>query len=178
MTKLFIANCKAQTENFSFRVIGTGQLVTQQIPAGGQLEIYRDTDRETLESIVQQHEQYGLVPVANIDRTKPFISMCYQYDKPITQNHIKYGIEHNAEVLADLGRERRDQSAVAIGSNLERAAEEAAGRPQLKGVSVEIQEEKKPGDNSEGINETIHVDRARGKAPGKKRETGRANAGA
>lgn len=173
MTKLYIANCKPQSENFSFRVIGTGQLVTQHIPAGGQIEIYRDTDRATLEAIVEQHEQYGLIPVANIDRTKPFISLCYQYDKPITQNHIKYGIEHNTDVLTEVGRERRDQAAVAIGSNLERAADEAAGRPQLKGMSLEIQEEKAPGDNSAGINEVIQVDHNHGDKPGSKRKAGR-----
>jgi hypothetical protein len=176
MTKLFVANCSAQSFAFSYRIIGTGQLLTQHIPAGGQLEIYRDTDRATLENIVEQHAQYGLIPVANIDRTKPFISLCYQFDKPITQNHIKYGIEHNTDVLVEVGRERRDQSAVAIGSNLERAAEQAAGNPQLHSMSLEIQEEKPIGDNSSGINEVIQVDRTHGKAPGGKRQAGRAGA--
>ncbi len=174
MTALFIANCKSQDESFSFRIAETGQLITQHIPAGGQLQIYRDADRATLEAIVEQHRRYGLIPVAEIDRTKPFINLCYQFDKAITQNHIKYGVEHNVEVLTDLGRERRDQAAVAVGTNLERAAEEASGHPRLSAVSLEVQEEKNPGDNSKGINEVIHVDRNHGNAPGSKRKAGRA----
>lgn len=172
MTALYIANCKAQVETFSYRILGTGQLISQQIPAGGQVQIYRDTDMGILEAIIEQHRKYGLIPVADIDRTKPFISLCYQIDKPITQNHIKYGVEHNVDVLTDVGRERRDQAAVAIGSNIDRAAEEA-GRSQTNSMSLEIQEDKLPGDNSEGVNEVIHVDKNQGGKPGSKRKAGR-----
>jgi hypothetical protein len=171
-SKLFVANCKSQTEVFSYRVAETKQLISQDIPAGGQIQIYRDTDRDTLEHIIEQHRKYGLINVADIDRTKPFISLCYQFDKPITQNHIKYGVEHNVEVLTDVGRERRDQAAVAIGTNLERAAEEA-GQTRVNAMSLEIQEEKAPGDNSDGINEIIHVDKTQGTKPGSDRKAGR-----
>ncbi len=172
MPKLYIANTKSQAETFSFRVGENRQLISQNIPAGGQIQIYRDADRDTLEHIVAQHRRYGLVAVADIDRTKPFISLCYQFDKPITDNQIKYGIEHNVEVLTEVGKERRDQAAVAIGSNIERAAEEA-GQTRVNSLSLEIQEEKQPGDNSTGINEVIHVDKQHGDKPGSKRKVGR-----
>jgi hypothetical protein len=170
--KLFIANCKSQREAFSYRVGENGQLISQDIPAGGQIQIYRDADEATLRAIVEQHRKYGLIAVADIDRTKPFINLCYQFDKSITQNQIKYGIEHNSEVLAEVGRERRDQSAVAIGSNIERVAEEA-GHSRVNSITLEVQEEKAIGDTSAGINEVIHVDKQQGQKPGAKRKAGR-----
>lgn len=155
--KLYIANTKKQDETFMYRIPEIARPYTQTIPAGGQIQIYRDAPRDVLEGIVDQHRMYGLVDVADIDRTKPFVNLCYQFDKVITQNQIMYGMEHNSEVLEDKGLEYRKQSAVAISSNLDKAAQEG-NAPNASGMKLELIEEKTDiADNSEKLTQTVEV---------------------
>ena len=129
----------------------------QSIPAGGQIEVYRDATMDILEGIIEQHRMYGLVHVSEIDRTKEFANLCYQFDKPITQNQIMYGIEHNSDVLEVRGNEMRKKAAVAINNNLERAAEES-GNNKVKAVEVGIKEEKTDqGDTASKLEQTVRV---------------------
>ena len=155
--KLYIANTKKQDEHLFFRIPEITRPFSQVIPAGGQVQIYRDAPRDVLEGIVDQHRMYGLVDVADIDRTKPFVNLCYQFDKHITQNQIMYGMEHNSEVLEDKGLEYRKQSAVAISSNLDKAAQEG-NAPNASGVKLELVEEKTDqADNSEKLSQVVEV---------------------
>ncbi len=171
MSILYIANCKPQPEEFVYREPVTGRLLRELIPAGGQKAIFKDTDRKTLELIAKQHAQYGLLPVADIDRARRFVNLCFQFDKPVSESILRYGIENNRDELERIGQKRRDASAVAITSSMQKAAEE--GRIRMKGASLEIQEEKRPGDNSDGLNEVITVDEMHGEQLGAKRVKGR-----
>ncbi len=158
MTKLYIANCKKQAEDFVYRIPEAIRTYMQNIPAGGQIEVYRDAPMDILEGIVEQHRMYGLVDVKDIDRTKEFANLCYQFDKPITQNQIMYGIEHNSEVLEVRGNEMRKKAAVAINNNLERAAEESGSSSKVNAVEVAIKEEKTDqGDSSSKLDQTVRV---------------------
>ena len=173
--KLFIANTKRQDEIFMYRIPEITRPYSQTIPAGGQAQIYRDATRDVLEGIVDQHRMYGLVDVADIDRTKPFVNLCYQFDKAITQNQIMYGMEHNSEVLEDKGLEYRKQSAVAISSNLDKAAQEG-NAPNASGMKLELIEEKTDqGDNSEKLTQTVEVvkdgEQSRGRGRGRPRNS-------
>ncbi len=173
-SKLYVMNCKKQNELFYCRVPGQRQLYAPEIPAGGQIEIMPGADIKILQGIVDHHKQYGMVAVADVDRTKEFINLCYQWDKPITQNQILYGAQHNDDVLTETGRQNRDNAAVAISARLEDAAVRNDSR--VNRMELEIIEEKKPGDNSAGLSETIIVDHNNGAAPGSKRQKGRASA--
>ena len=157
MARLFIANTKKQAEDFVYRIPEVVRTYMQSIPAGGQIEVYRDAPMDVLEGIVEQHRIYGLVNVSEIDRTKEFANLCYQFDKPITQNQIMYGIEHNSDVLEVRGNEMRKKAAVAINNNLERAAEES-GNNKVKAVEVGIKEEKTDqGDTASKLEQTVRV---------------------
>ena len=157
MARLFIANCKKQAEDFNYRIPEVVRTYVQNIPAGGQIEVYRDATMDILEGIIEQHRMYGLVNVSEIDRTKEFANLCYQFDKPITQNQIMYGIEHNSDVLEVRGNEMRKKAAVAINNNLERAAEES-GNNKVKAVEVGIKEEKTDqGDTASKLEQTVRV---------------------
>lgn len=175
MTKLYIANCKPQDEEFLYRVAEKQRThpFRQVILAGQQLLIYKEESEAVLRGIIQQHEKYGLVHVSDIDRTKPFISLCWQFDKPITPDQIAYSLQHNHDVLEQDGQIRRDQAAVGIADNLGRVVATQAGGRAPGALSLEIEERKPRGDQSkEGINEVIRVDPTGGKA-GAKRKKGR-----
>ena len=88
MARLFIANCKKQAEDFNYRIPEVVRTYVQSIPAGGQIEVYRDAPMDVLEGIVEQHRMYGLVNVSEIDRTKEFANLCYQFDKPIDRKSV------------------------------------------------------------------------------------------
>lgn len=170
MAKLFVMNCKKQDEVFSFRVPETGRLMTQTIPKGGQLQIYRDESEAVLRAIAEQHRMYGMVEASEIDRTKPFINLAFQIDKPFTPNQIMYGFEHNTEVLTTRGEEMRNNAAVAIGSNLERVAAEQGRR--VTASELELVDET-AGDDNSGLATKIIVDPAISKNEHGKKQKGR-----
>jgi len=180
MTKLYIMNCKKQDEVFAFRVpeldkagkvVRHGQLITQTIPKGGQLQVYRDADEPVLRAILAQHARYGIAAAADIDRPKPFINLAYQFDKPFSPNQIMYGFQHNTDVLVDRGREQRDGAAVAISQGLDQRAQDHGGK--VREMDLVLVDDTK-GDSNTGMDETIRVDAHTGGKPGSKRKAGRA----
>lgn len=173
MAKLYVMNCKKQDEVFSYRIMESRQLMTQTIPKGGQLQVYRDADIDTLMHIVEQHRKYGMVDAADIDRTKLFINLCYQIDKPFSPNQIMYGFQHNTDVLTERGKEQRDKAAVAISGNLEQVAQDMGGR--VRDMDLQVMDDTK-GDTNTGLDEKIIVDRVHGGKPGSKRKAGKSNA--
>ncbi len=159
MSKLFIANCSKQIMDFHFRVPESNRIFNQKIGIGEQVQIYKDTTPAVIDSIVNQHANYGLVPASEVDRTKAFVGMCYSVDKPMDTGKIVAAAEHNDEVLTQRGAEIREVSAVAINQSLEERARESGG--QVRHSEVEIQEETKPGqqEKPDRISETVRVDK-------------------
>lgn len=158
MTKLFIANCTKQIHDFLYLVPETKRLMMTRIGIGEQAAIYQDTQIEVLEGIVAQHQRYGLVPVNEINRTRAFIGLCYQFDKPIDMEKVVLAINHNDEVLIERGATYRKEAAVSFNNMIERdIADGAPGR--LKEVEVEVIEDTKGVQDQDLMKESILVTR-------------------
>lgn len=157
MTKLFIANCTKQHQQFLYRIPGENRAspYMQQIEVGKCIEIYRDDTADVLEAIIAQHVDYGLVSADEIDRTKDFIGMCYQFNKPIETDKIIRALDRNDIVLQERGVEQRKLAAVAISDQADHEAQEAGGR--IDGLEVTVEEVAVPGGPDTKINETIAI---------------------
>ena len=154
--KLYIGNCTKQVQDFTYRIPGTASQRVQRIEIGSQIRISSDLSTPEIQSIVDQHHKYGLVAVGDIDRTKPFIGMCYSVDTPITVEKLRRAFAHNADVLNERGRELRQEAAVAVNHHIEQAAGENG--PAVKSLEMTVQEEN-PGtiEDHPAINEGVRV---------------------
>jgi hypothetical protein len=153
MSKLYVMNCKKQDEVFSYRA-PEGALITQHIPKGGQIQVYRDESEHVLREIVEQHQKYGVIEACNIDRTKPFINLAFQFDKPFTPDQIMRGMHHNIDVLTGRGAEQRVNSAVGINDGLGKLAQENGSKVLEMDLTLE---DKTEGDTNSGLDEKLIV---------------------
>ena len=111
MATLYVANASKQKHDFIYRVAEETSVRRQQIPPGGQITVYQSgAAQHVLAAIVEQHARYGLVDVADIDRRKPFVGLCYSFDKPIKVDKIMQADEHNSYVLQEQSQEARKVS--------------------------------------------------------------------
>lgn len=157
MTKLFIANTTKQHHEFVYRVPEDGRNVPimQKIPVGECVMIYKDDSTAVLDAIIDQHARYGLVAVSEIDRTKDFIGLAYQFDQPIDVDKIIRALSHNDMVLKAMGEEQRKQAAVAIASTIDAKTEDAGVK--LAGLDVTIEEVDRRDGTDTALNETVSV---------------------
>jgi hypothetical protein len=163
MSKLYIANCTRQRHEFMYRAPEQKNPIVQVIDIGQQIMVWKDASKDELNIIVEQHEHYGLINVANNDRSKFFVGMCYQYDKPIDVSKIMYTVENNDTVLEERALEARKQAAAVISHSLSQVAQDAGN--SLGNVDVEIKELAQPGKEA-NFAETITVQRGSGKRRG------------
>lgn len=169
MPTLYVANASKQKHDFIYRVPEETSLRRQQIPAGGQITVYQpNAPIEVLRTIIDQHARYGLVDVADIDRRKPFVGVCYSLDKPIKVDKIMQADEHNAGVLQQASQEARKLSAAALHNAIDRATE---GAVKLESLELEVVEQNGP--TEPGLNERVMVHRDGEDAPPPRRNTRR-----
>lgn len=156
MPTLHIANCTKQKHDFIYRVPEERSTRKQQIQPGSQIVVYQaGAPLEILTSIVEQHLPYGLVDVTEIDRRKPFVGMCFSWDKPIRVEKIMYADEHNAGVLNEQSLEARKLSAAALHNAIESVTQ---GTARLESLELEVVEQN--GHHEAGLNENVIVSRA------------------
>lgn len=161
MPTLYVANASKQKHDFIYRVPEETSVRRQQIPAGGQIAVYQpNAPIEVLRAIVDQHLKYGLMDVAEIDRRKPFIGICYRFDKPINVEKIMQADEHNSDVLQELSQENRKLSAAALHSAITQATGNA-----VKVESLELEVVEQNGPTEPGLNERVIVSREEGEPP-------------
>jgi hypothetical protein len=155
--KLYVANCTKQVQDFVYRVPETlGPARMQRIEIGRQVPLSGDLNTKQIDSIIEQHAKYGLVPADEVDRTKPFIGMCYAVDKPVPLTRMQSAIIHNDEVLALRGQHLRQEAAVAVNN----AMEDQAPGSGLKELEMTIVEDQRKDGSSPEVNEEIVVSRA------------------
>jgi hypothetical protein len=153
MTILYIANTSKQHHDFLYRIPEeVGRTRVQKIPMGEQIRIHKEDTLEVLMAIVDQHARYGLTAADEVDRTKPFIGLLYQFDKPIQIEKFMYADEHNAGVYEEVGREIRQTAAAALHNQIEQV-----GDSQLQNLQSEVVEETRETDR--GLNEVVEVNR-------------------
>lgn len=151
---LYVANCTKQGHDFIFRLPEEKRTQKLFIPAGGQVMVLNGGSGVTaVRGVVEQHARYGLVPVTEIDRTKPFIGMCYSLDKPIPVAKILRAAEHNDGVLEERSLEERRVTAGAMHSKLSDPNEHP-----IAPVSLEVETIERTKDDT-GMNQIVQITR-------------------
>lgn len=156
--KLYIANCTKHELDFQYRVPETGKLQQQHIPVGRQIMVHKDAAKHELESIITQHEAYGLVPARDVKRAQAFVGMCYSFDEPVNMELVMVAHEHNDDMLEKQGNEIRKETLVSIDHTLRTDAQERGG--SVSEVAIDIDEVTKPG-QGDGFSQTLTTDDSR-----------------
>ena len=163
MTRLYVANCSKYVQDFLYRLPGQSQTYRVTIQMGGQAIVHKDASKEDLQYIVDQHEKYGLVHVGEIDRTKDFRGLCYQWDVPVQIEKIMVASQAVDEAIVQRAHEQRKQQAAALSQAIDRTLEHSENK--LQSLEVEIVEQAKPGTtHKERMVETIQVAKPGSKA--------------
>lgn len=161
MPTLYVANASKQKHDFIYRIPEETSVRRQQIAPGAQIVVYQpNATLEVVKAIVDQHAIYGLVDVAEIDRRKPFVGLCYRFDKPINVEKIMQADEHNSGVLERESQEARKLSAAALHNAIERATE---GAVRIENLELEVVQQN--GNSEPGLNETVSVTRDASEQP-------------
>jgi hypothetical protein len=152
--KMFIANCTKQVVSFIYRLPEVSASRQQQIEIGGQIQISGDLTKIEVDAIIEQHTKYGLVAADELDRSKPFIGLCYSIDKPVRVGKVEQAIEHNDKVLEQRGAQTRKESALAVASQVEQNSPGG-----LTALEMTVEQEK-PGSEGDVVGaQTVRVDR-------------------
>jgi hypothetical protein len=150
--RLFVANLTAQKLVFAYvmpdedgKRNGSGHR-TQDIPMGGQVMVSGDLTQQQIDVIIKHHRKYGMLSASEVaDRRASFAGTCYSIDRPVAGVEIKNGIEHNIAVLAERGKQYRQEAAVAVNNALELQLQEQ-GRPEgLRELAMSVVEEEPSG---------------------------------
>lgn len=158
---LFISNTSKNYQEVNFRIPGNNRHFTVKISPGGQEEIYKDGTLDDHKMIIEQLKPYGLKSVEEIDRSKEFIGLCYQFGKAVPVDRQVEVFRHNDSVIMKEAQERRQEAAIAMDDALSRSAQETGAR--FNGLEVEIEEQQQKGVDTK-INEAIQVENpARGR---------------
>lgn len=157
--KLFIANATKHYQKFAYRIPEYPRVFENTINPGEQVVIYQDTDRATLEHIINQHTECPipfLIPIEELDRHKGFIGLIYSFDKPVPAFSIEETFGRNDEALEELGQEQRKAAAAALSATVD---DQAAGvGATVKSLEMTVTEEGKQTEGGKGkLNETIAV---------------------
>jgi uncharacterized protein YtpQ (UPF0354 family) len=166
---LYIGNCSKQTFEFNYWVGENKKYFTTVIRHGGQESVFEKGTRQDHEYIVDQHKIYGLIPVSEIDRSKEFVGLCYQYDKPITLDRLQTTFDHNDEVMAHASQEHRKIATLAMDDILNRSAQNSDAT--LQNFEVGIVEQAQKGVDTQ-VNETITVENPASRSRGRPRKEG------
>ena len=139
MTKMYVANCTKQNHTFTYRIPDSSETLTRpralEIKAGAQIKVPDDLTTPQVDSIIRQHARYGMVSVAELDRTRPFVGLCYSLDKPVSVDSIRRGLSHNDDVLREKGRQLRQEAGIAAFEAAEQAANEVS---QVTGADLSL----------------------------------------
>lgn len=159
--KLFVANCTKQQQLFYYRIIDDPRPspapFSVTIRPGGQVVLpHKELTSPQIDAIVEQHAPYGLIDAREVDRTRPFIGMCYSLDQPVPLEAIQKGIVHNDEVLEIRGLETRKAAAIAV-SNAVESQSNKEDAPE--GIDLEVEQEDQDKFTGQGkpVHEVISV---------------------
>ena len=134
--KLHIANCSPQRHLFNYKLPERRQPFARHIPAGGQIFIEgQDTD---ITAIIDQHERYGFVDVADIP--KDFSGICYSINREIKVSKISDGYEARLEFIDERAEKIIEESAVVINNEIKNVAVNH-GQEQKDGLEMTINSE-------------------------------------
>ena len=161
MAKLYVANLGHQPHEFRYKVpAGDGlsdKTHVQVLQPGTQQMIYTEAPISTLEAIVDQHRQFGIIEASEVIRTKDFVGRCFSFDEPIKSDQLGYAADRNKGVLYDLGAARRQELAAAADMSVERHLQDlqrrgvVPGNVRVRAVETEVLEDSDDPKFAEGI---------------------------
>ena len=169
--QLFVANTTKQIQAFACAVPEMTGIKIAMIPIGQQIPVFGDLNRPQIDAIIEQHRRYGMVSADEVDRTKPFIGMCYSEGKKIPLGKLMHAFDHNREVLEARGAELRKLAAIQVSNQIEGELGRVVQDPTLKAFDVTLTEEDSKEGNADHklLSEKIVLDhtgdRDRGGAP-------------
>ena len=127
MPTLYIANTTKQHHNFCYRLRREPpdhKLYEKVIMSATQDYIHEfNTDMDTINCILGQHERYGLIHVSKISNMTEFVGLCYSLDEPVPAVEQVDIFRHNDDVLKAEGVETRKQVAAAISDGIQKSTQ-------------------------------------------------------
>ena len=160
--KLYVGNATRQILDLTCRIPDVVSIYRQKIPVGCQVLVASgQLNTPQIDAVIDQLAVYGLVRIDEIDRTKPFIGMCYSVDKPIPNKRLILAMDHNIGVLTERGKTMRKEAAVVTSLAIEKQLREE-GLGNLDSLDVSVVEEARKGgpDNPAPIAEGVIVSRS------------------
>ncbi|WP_321913575.1 hypothetical protein [Paraburkholderia sp. J11-2] len=151
---LYVANLTKQIWEMHYWVPNSRKPVFTKIQPFSQASIYPQGSRLDHESIVDQHKMYGLIPLAELDRTKGYIRHVYQFDTPVPLDRLHSMDERNEDALVEESLERRKEAAIAMDDTMKRTAQETDTK--IGSFEVELEEVEQKGVEPQ-IHEVITV---------------------
>jgi hypothetical protein len=166
--KMYVANCTIQAHDFLYRLPETNSHRMQRIGPGSQIRISGDLNQPEIDSIVKQHEKYGMLSVDEASRVKRrFVGLCYSVDAPVKIERMEIVLDMNNKVLVAEGERLRREAAVATATAIEKELEPVGGN--LTALEMSVVEERRDGRDvtDPEIAEGVRVDRTHDGEPAK-----------
>jgi hypothetical protein len=139
--QVWVANPTQQVHQLFYRIKNKHAPVTQLIPQGGQVRLSKELEEEELVAFIVQQSNYGMVSWDEVDRTKPFIGLCYSVGKPVPIGVIRGGLMHNQEILIERGTRLRQEAGVAVHNMIEQTDFMRETGSDLKSLELSVVEE-------------------------------------
>ena len=156
---LYVANATKQNIDFVYRVPGQTGIRSQPIAMGCQVRISGDLMPEEIDGIIEQHRKYGLISADEVKSARDFHGTCYSVGKPCPVGLIEGLLHVNDAALVKLGKQIREETAVASSQVLENDLSES-GRPErLRTYEAAVIEEERRDGTSASFAEGVRVTR-------------------
>jgi hypothetical protein len=143
MTKMYVANCTNQVQQFVYRLPEIPAPRSQTIDIGRQVLLSGELTTKDIEAIIKQHSKYGFKSVQEVEQKsnageRPFVGLVYSLDKYINVEKIKRVLLLNHNVLILRGSQQRKAAAVAASDAINQQTE---GTPlALKALELQAEE--------------------------------------
>lgn len=171
---LYIGNATRQNHNFTYCLAKGSVYRELPIPPGTQARIPGELSAAQVDYIVTKQAKYGIVAADSIDQAQGFHGLCYSINKPIAGMRLTLLMDHNIGQLAKLGRQIREQTAVAQNTMLEQALIENGRQERITELDITVQQEHAdPKNDQPQFSEGFRVIRGGADAPTPRRGKGR-----
>ena len=142
--QMYVANATRQYLDFMYTMPEVKGARRQSIPPGGQVKITGDLNTPQIESIIRQHDKYGMRNVTEVDSAKGFVGYMFSLDRPVPAAKLQRLMDRNIGVLQADGKKFRTEAAIAEQQRLDTALQESGLPETLRTYETTIVEEVKP----------------------------------
>lgn len=161
MSRLFFCNVKPQYLSFSFRIprLGNNGIwnLNDMRPVTC-MQIFHDTDKETLDSFLKQVIHYGFESYETSMKNMDYSGLSYIYDRPFTRKEILSLKDHYDFCKTINGEKRRQKSIqksaeILTGSMLRSNPDLGQYMHDSNNMGITVRQINAPYENNAGINE-------------------------